>query len=161
LISNDNVDNGTDTTDTMEYVFEELDKPFTENEIEMYSILHSSVNHDLSRLMLALDAPFRPMQYSHCIVRSNSTFVYIAYSNCVDLRVSGFITDDSVIPVVNLHFKIKTDVLLLSCELVSIVQFFTVGKLKICSCHAPLFVDIKLKGLSIPSVHVKRLKVIQ
>jgi hypoxanthine phosphoribosyltransferase len=33
LISNDNVDNGTDTTDTMEYVFEELDKPFTENEI--------------------------------------------------------------------------------------------------------------------------------
>ena len=34
MISNDNVDNGTDTTDTMEYVFEELDKPFTENEIE-------------------------------------------------------------------------------------------------------------------------------
>ena len=30
-ISNDNVDNETDTTDTMEYVFEELDKPFTEN----------------------------------------------------------------------------------------------------------------------------------
>ena len=34
LISNDNVDNGPDTTDTMECVFEELDKPFTENEIE-------------------------------------------------------------------------------------------------------------------------------
>jgi hypothetical protein len=34
LISNDNVDNGLDTTDTMECVFEELDKPFTENEIE-------------------------------------------------------------------------------------------------------------------------------
>jgi hypoxanthine phosphoribosyltransferase len=33
LISNDNVDNGLDTTDTMECVFEELDKPFTENEI--------------------------------------------------------------------------------------------------------------------------------
>ena len=34
LISNDNVDNGLDTTNTMECVFEELDKPFTENEIE-------------------------------------------------------------------------------------------------------------------------------
>jgi hypothetical protein len=31
LISNDNVDSGPDTTDTMECVFEELDKPFTEN----------------------------------------------------------------------------------------------------------------------------------
>jgi hypothetical protein len=29
-----NVDNGPDTTDTMECVFEDLDKPFTENEIE-------------------------------------------------------------------------------------------------------------------------------
>jgi hypothetical protein len=28
LISNDNVDNGPDTTDTMDCVFEELDKPF-------------------------------------------------------------------------------------------------------------------------------------
>jgi hypothetical protein len=34
LISNDNVDNGPDTTDTTECVFEELDKPFTENELE-------------------------------------------------------------------------------------------------------------------------------
>ena len=34
LISNDNVDNGPDTTYTMECVFEELDKPFAENEIE-------------------------------------------------------------------------------------------------------------------------------
>ena len=34
LISNDNVDNGPDTTYSMECVFEELDKPFTANEIE-------------------------------------------------------------------------------------------------------------------------------
>jgi hypothetical protein len=37
LISNDNIDNGPDTTDTMECVFEDLDKPFTENEIEHFS----------------------------------------------------------------------------------------------------------------------------
>ena len=34
LISNDNVDNGPDTTDTLVCVFEELDKPFIKNEIE-------------------------------------------------------------------------------------------------------------------------------
>ena len=34
LISKYNVDNEPDTIDTMECVFEELDKPFTENEIE-------------------------------------------------------------------------------------------------------------------------------
>lgn len=34
LISNDNVDNRQDTTDTMECVFEELDKPFTETDIK-------------------------------------------------------------------------------------------------------------------------------
>jgi hypothetical protein len=37
----------------------------------------------------------------------------LKHPNCVDLHVSEFVTDDSVNPVVNLHFKIKTDVLLL------------------------------------------------
>jgi hypothetical protein len=43
------------------------------------------------------------------------------------------------------------DYMLLSCESFSIVHNFTVGKFTTFSCHAPLFVDIKLKGLSIPS----------
>jgi hypothetical protein len=38
LISNDNV-----TTDTMECVFEELDKPFTENEIETCNVMFTLV----------------------------------------------------------------------------------------------------------------------
>ena len=41
--------------------------------------------------------------------------------------------------------------MLLSCESFSIVHNITVGKFTTFSCHAPLFVDIKLKGLSIPS----------
>jgi hypothetical protein len=41
--------------------------------------------------------------------------------------------------------------MLLSCESFSIVQHFTVEHFSTFSCHAPLFVDIKLKRLSIPS----------
>ena len=43
------------------------------------------------------------------------------------------------------------DYMLSFCESFSIVQNFTVVKFTTFSCHAPLFVDIKLKGLSIPS----------
>jgi hypothetical protein len=42
LISNDNVENGPDTTDTMECVFEELDKLLTETHKNVLSLKFSS-----------------------------------------------------------------------------------------------------------------------